>query len=127
MFDGMAQQRDYSPVREAAREQSSRRLVILGAVLLLIVLGALGWYATRERAAAGATAIPPVPTPASARANGCCTRCRNGTFTGTGQRAANRAAAAVATVEAALQRTIVGGGEGRRGQGAAFAAEPGRG
>ena len=57
VVDGMAQQRDYSPVREAAREQSSRRLVILGAVLLLIVLGALGWYSTRERAAAGATAI----------------------------------------------------------------------
>ncbi len=66
VVDGMAQQRDYSPVREAAREQSSRRFVILGAVLLLIVLGALGWYATRERPPVGATAIPPVPTPASA-------------------------------------------------------------
>ena len=53
VVDGMAQQRDYSPVREAAREQSSRRFVILGAVLLLIVLGALGWYATRERVAVG--------------------------------------------------------------------------
>ena len=42
VVDGIAQHRDYSPVREAAREQSSRRFVILGAVLLLIVLGALG-------------------------------------------------------------------------------------
>jgi len=68
VLDGIAQHRDYSPVREAAREQSSRRFVILGAVLLLIVLGALGWYATRERTSVGATAIPPAPMPARAPA-----------------------------------------------------------
>jgi len=69
VVDGIAHHRDYSPVREAAREQSSRRFVILGAMLLLIVLGALGWYATRERVlVASATAIPPMPTPAAAPA-----------------------------------------------------------
>ena len=93
VVDGMAQQRDYSPVREAAREQSSRRLVILGAVLLLIVLGALGWYATRERAAAGATAIPPVPTPASAPA--------------TAPAAAPTTAPATVTVESAAPTAVV--------------------
>lgn len=89
VVDGMAQQRDYSPVREAAREQSSRRLVILGAVLLLIVLGALGWYATRERGAVGATAIPPMPTPASTRA------------------AASTTAPATVTVESAAPTAVV--------------------
>lgn len=73
VVDGIAQQRDYSPVREASREQTSRRLVIFGAVLLLIVLGALGWYATRERAAPVAISAPPQAaaapvTPASAPA-----------------------------------------------------------
>ncbi|HTN50503.1 MAG TPA: RodZ domain-containing protein [Burkholderiaceae bacterium] len=79
VVDGIARQRDYSPVREAAREQTSRRLVIFGAVLLLIVLGALGWYATRERPAAPATAkqlsppepvvaVTPVPAPVPAEA-----------------------------------------------------------
>jgi cytoskeleton protein RodZ len=67
VIDGIAQHRDYSPVREAAREQISRRLVIIGAVLLLIVLGALGWYATREKPAVPvSTTAPPraavVPT-----------------------------------------------------------------
>lgn len=46
VVDGMTQARDYSPVRAAAREQTSRRLVVIGAVLLLIVLGVLGWWAT---------------------------------------------------------------------------------
>lgn len=70
VVDGIAQHRDYSPVREAAREQISRRLVIIGAVLLLIVLGALGWYATREKPAVPVSttappraAVVPIATP----------------------------------------------------------------
>jgi Domain of unknown function (DUF4115) len=61
VVDAMAQPRDYSPVRAAAREQASRRFVVLGAVLLLIVLGALGWYATRQQAQTVATATVPAP------------------------------------------------------------------
>jgi cytoskeleton protein RodZ len=64
VVDGMAQQRDYSPVRAASREQTSRRLVVVGAVLLLIVLGILGWYATREitpKSTTG-TVVPAAPT-----------------------------------------------------------------
>ena len=56
VVDGMVQARDYSPVRAAAREHASRKIVMAGAVLLLIALGALGWYAThppRSRAAVG--------------------------------------------------------------------------
>ncbi len=64
VVDGMARQRDYSPVREAAREQASRRFVVLGAVLLLIALGALGWYATREGPAPVST-VPASPQPAA--------------------------------------------------------------
>ena len=74
VVDGMTQQRDYSPVRAASREQTSRRLVVVGAVLLLIVLGILGWYATRESAPISTTgtvvpaapavqAPPPAPPP----------------------------------------------------------------
>ena len=44
----MTQARDYSPVRAAAREHASRKIVMAGAVLLLIALGALGWYATHQ-------------------------------------------------------------------------------
>jgi len=70
VVDGIAQHRDYSPVREAAREQISRRLVISGAILLLVVLGVLGWYATREapavpvlNSAPPRTAVVPTATP----------------------------------------------------------------
>jgi cytoskeleton protein RodZ len=62
VVDGMAQQRDYSPVRAAAREHASRRFVMLGAVLLLVVLAALGWYAMRERTAS----VPATPRIAAA-------------------------------------------------------------
>jgi cytoskeleton protein RodZ len=64
VVDGMTQQRDYSPVRAASREQTSRRLVVVGAVLLLIVLGILGWYATRESApiSTTGTVVPAAPT-----------------------------------------------------------------
>jgi cytoskeleton protein RodZ len=67
VVEGMAQHRDYSPVREAAREQASRRIFIAGAVLVLIALGALGWYATRERSAAviAAPAAPVQVAPSS--------------------------------------------------------------
>jgi cytoskeleton protein RodZ len=64
VVDGMTQPRDYSPVRAAAREQASRRVVVLGAVLVLIVLGALGWYATRQKAETVATASLPAPAAA---------------------------------------------------------------
>lgn len=74
VVEGMTQHRDYSPVREAAREQTSRRFFIAGAVLVLIALGALGWYATRERSAVAITApaapvqVPPPSTATSAPA-----------------------------------------------------------
>ncbi len=61
VVDGMAQPRDYSPVRAAAREHASRRFVVLGAVLVLIALGALGWYATRQQAEKVAAASASVP------------------------------------------------------------------
>ncbi len=64
VVDGMVQARDYSPVRAAAREHASRRFVLAGAVLLLVVLGGLGWYATTHRATATAevpTAAQPAP------------------------------------------------------------------
>lgn len=72
VVDGMTQHRDYSPVRDAAREQASRRIFIFSAVLLLTALGALGWYATRERSkpvtAAPASSMPaPAPAPAQAQ------------------------------------------------------------
>ncbi len=69
VVDAMSQPRDYSPVRAAAQEQASRRFVVLGAMLMLIVLGALGWYATRQQAEKVAAAsvpatnaVPPVAT-----------------------------------------------------------------
>lgn len=67
VVDGMTQQRDYSPVREAAREQASRRFVVVGAVLLLVGLGLLGWYATRERTpvVTTGTVVPAAPAPQS--------------------------------------------------------------
>ena len=63
--DGMAQPRDYSPVRAAAREQASRRFVVLGAVLVLIVLGALGWYATRQQTQRAVAMSPTTPATSS--------------------------------------------------------------
>lgn len=91
VVDGMVQTRDYSPVRAAAREHASRRFVLAGAVLLLIALGGLGWYATTQRAAPTAAApvtavpgptvvaepappspaaVPPAPTEAAAASDG---------------------------------------------------------
>jgi cytoskeleton protein RodZ len=68
VVDGMARPRDYSPVRAAAREQASRMLVIVGAVVLLIVLGTLGWYATRGTLAGAPAPSAAVARPASAPA-----------------------------------------------------------
>jgi cytoskeleton protein RodZ len=67
----MAQARDYSPVRAAAREHASRKIFMAGAVLLLIALGALGWYAThqpRPEPPPAVTSTPPVPASPSAPA-----------------------------------------------------------
>jgi cytoskeleton protein RodZ len=72
VVDGMARMRDYSPVRAAAQEQASRWLVLGLAVIALVVLGLIGWYATREPApvaapasSAPATAAPMAAAPAS--------------------------------------------------------------
>jgi cytoskeleton protein RodZ len=61
VVDGMVQERDYSPVREASREHASRRIVLAGAVLLLVALGALGWYATTHRPSTKETTSAPPP------------------------------------------------------------------
>jgi cytoskeleton protein RodZ len=62
VVDGMTQARDYSPVRAAAREHASRKIVMAGAVLLLIALGALGWYATHQPRPETPPAVMPSPT-----------------------------------------------------------------
>jgi cytoskeleton protein RodZ len=68
VVDGMTQARDYSPVRAAAREHASRKIVMAGAVLLLIALGALGWYATHQPRPEPPPAATPAPTaPAASR------------------------------------------------------------
>lgn len=66
VVDGMTQARDYSPVRAAAREHASRKIVMAGAVLLLIALGALGWYATHQPRPETPPAVMPSPTPPAA-------------------------------------------------------------
>lgn len=48
VVDGMTRTNDYSPVKAAAQEQASRRLVLSVAVVALIALGVVGWYATRS-------------------------------------------------------------------------------
>ena len=59
-LDAMADDSPRSPVREAAREQNSRRFVLIGALVLLAVLGAVGWYASRP---APAPVVAPAPAP----------------------------------------------------------------
>ena len=62
VVDGMTKARDYSPVRAASHERASRSLVLSLAVVALVVLGALGWYATRQ------PRLAPVPAPVTAPA-----------------------------------------------------------
>ncbi|MGE5160532.1 MAG: RodZ domain-containing protein [Betaproteobacteria bacterium] len=62
VVDGIARTRDFSPVRAAAQERGSRSLVLGLAVVALVVLGALGWYATRQPGPASVPALAPAPT-----------------------------------------------------------------
>ncbi len=66
VVDGMARTQDYSPVKAAAQEQVSRALVLGLAVAALVVLGVIGYYATRPDSTA--SGIPqkaaPAPQPA---------------------------------------------------------------
>jgi len=59
VVDGMTIHGDYSPVRAAAQESASRRLVVGLSVIGLVTLGIIGWFATREKA-------NPVVAPAAA-------------------------------------------------------------
>lgn len=68
VVDGIAKARDYSPVRAAAHERASRSLVLGLAVVALVVLGALGWYATRQPQPQPAPAPAPTVAPASSAA-----------------------------------------------------------
>ncbi len=77
VIERMTRERDYSPVRAATHEQVSRRIVLWGALLLLVALGVVGWYATHASGSASAlvpvtrpapVAAAPVPTPAPAPA-----------------------------------------------------------
>jgi cytoskeleton protein RodZ len=61
VVEGMARTRDYSPVKAAAREQSSRLFVLGLAIAGLVALGIVGWYATRQASQADA---PPPTKPA---------------------------------------------------------------
>ena len=102
VVDGMAQARDYSPVRAAAREHASRKIVMAGAVLLLIALGALGWYAThqpRREPPSAVTSSPTPPVPASPSAPVPVTSGNAGSAPSTG--GAAPAAPAAATPDAA--------------------------
>lgn len=66
-LDAMADDSPRSPVREAAREQNSRRFVLIGALAVLAVLGAVGWYASRPALAPAPTpVVAPAPAPAPA-------------------------------------------------------------
>lgn len=64
VVDGIARARDYSPVRAAAHERASRSLVLGLAVVALVGLGALGWYATRQPRPAPAPAVAPASSAA---------------------------------------------------------------
>ena len=68
IIERMTRERDYSPVRAAAREQTSRRVVLWGAVLLLLALGIVGWYATGASGDPTAARTPNPPPAAAAEA-----------------------------------------------------------
>jgi cytoskeleton protein RodZ len=61
VVEGMTRTRDYSPVRASAQEHASRSVVLGLAVVALIGLGAIGWYATRPSAPEAVTVAPPAP------------------------------------------------------------------
>lgn len=69
VVDGMTGHSDYSPVRAAAQESASRRLVIGLAVIGLVALGIIGWLATRERASPVVVPAAAMPLPAAAATN----------------------------------------------------------
>lgn len=58
--DALVDDSPRSPVREAARERNSRRFVMIGSVLALVVLGLVGWWASRPPAI-DAPEPPPAP------------------------------------------------------------------
>lgn len=64
VVEGMTRTRDYSPVRASAQEHASRSVVLGLAMVALIGLGAIGWYATRPSAPEAVTVAPPAPAPA---------------------------------------------------------------
>ena len=69
VVDRIARTRDYSPVRAAAREQASRWLVVGLALMALVALGFIGWYATHKSAPTAVSApAATVPVPAVAAA-----------------------------------------------------------
>lgn len=71
VVDGMTRTRDYSPVRAAAHEHASRSLVLGLAVIALIGLGVIGWYAMRPSApeASGTAPAPAAPATTTAAAS----------------------------------------------------------
>jgi cytoskeleton protein RodZ len=68
VVDGMKAD-SYSPVKAAAQEQTSKRLVIGIAVLVLIVLGAIGWYANQQAREESLPAPAASAPPSGAMAN----------------------------------------------------------
>ena len=73
VVEGMTRTRDYSPVRAAAHEHASRSLVLGLAVIALIGLGVIGWYAMRPSspvAVPAAPAAPAAPAPVAAASSG---------------------------------------------------------
>lgn len=57
--DAMADDSPRSPVRDAAREQNSRRVVLIGAVLGMALLAVIGWLATRPESPAPVAVMAP--------------------------------------------------------------------
>ena len=147
VVDGMVQARDYSPVRAAAREHASRKIVMAGAVLLLIALGALGWYAThppRPEAPSTVTSVPTTPPPSSTPAPGsggrfdrhrrdgsnrspgaCRSKLGHGSCDG-GHGVADNAGSTGPAPEDSLCRPVVGRGQGCRRESAAVTTQRGR-
>jgi cytoskeleton protein RodZ len=66
VVDGMTRTSDYSPVKAAAQEQASRLFVLGLAVVALIALGVVGWYATRQPSDSPAKSAGRTMAPAAA-------------------------------------------------------------